>query len=35
VNAIATQHGGTLELLNRKSGGLEARLTVPLADQGN
>lgn len=33
VNAIATQHGGTLELLNRKSGGLEARLTVPLADQ--
>ncbi|MDH4866553.1 ATP-binding protein [Alcaligenes nematophilus] len=35
VNAIATQHGGTLELLNRKSGGLEARLTVPLADQGS
>ncbi|ASC92001.1 ATP-binding protein, partial [Alcaligenes faecalis] len=30
VNAIATQHGGTLELLNRQSGGLEARLTVPL-----
>ncbi|MCX5567388.1 ATP-binding protein [Alcaligenes phenolicus] len=35
VNAIATQHGGTLELLNRKSGGLEARLTVPLADQSS
>ncbi len=35
VNAIATQHGGTLELLNRKSGGLEARLTLPLADQGS
>jgi len=35
VNAIATQHGGTLELLNRKSGGLEARLTVPRADQSS
>ncbi|HRK86654.1 MAG TPA: ATP-binding protein [Alcaligenes faecalis] len=31
VNAIATQHGGTLELLNRQGGGLEARLTVPLS----
>lgn len=31
VNAIATQHGGTLELLNRQSGGLEARLTLPLS----
>ncbi|AYN20488.1 ATP-binding protein [Alcaligenes aquatilis] len=30
VNAIATQHGGTLELLNRQGGGLEARLTVPI-----
>lgn len=31
VNAIATQHEGTLELLNRQGGGLEARLTVPLS----
>lgn len=31
VNAIARRHGGTLELLERNGGGLEARLTLPVA----
>ena len=31
ADRVATLHGGTLELLPREGGGLEARLTLPLA----
>jgi two-component system osmolarity sensor histidine kinase EnvZ len=31
ANRIATLHGGTLDLLAREGGGLEARLTLPAA----
>lgn len=30
VQRIAAQHGGSVELLNRAGGGLEARLRLPL-----
>lgn len=32
VNAIARRYGGSLELLQRNDGGLEARLTLPMQD---
>jgi len=32
VNAIARRYGGKLDLLERSGGGLEARLTLPMAD---
>jgi two-component system osmolarity sensor histidine kinase EnvZ len=32
ADRVASLHGGTLELLPREGGGLEARVSLPLSD---